>query len=85
LRIYFRFLIVGTIMMGLTYILTIIAIRYTSLPLEVLAFAIALAGAMILFRGLAEFLRDVISGEYKKGKGSAKRRNGESDEEQGAE
>jgi hypothetical protein len=32
LRVYFRFLIVGTIMMGLTYILTIIAIRYTSLP-----------------------------------------------------
>jgi hypothetical protein len=40
---------------------------------------------MILFRGLAEFLRDVISGEYKKEKGSAKGRSGKSDEGQGTE
>ncbi len=64
MEIYFRFLIVGFIMMGITYVLTIFAIKYASLWLDVLAFAVALAGAMLLFRGLAEFIRDVVSGEY---------------------
>ncbi len=66
LKVYFRFLIVGFIMMGLTYVITALGMKYASLPIEVLAFAVGLAGAMILFRGLTEFIRDVISGEYKK-------------------
>lgn len=66
LKVYFRFLIVGFIMMGLTYVITVLGMKYVSLPIEVLAFAVGLAGAMILFRGLTEFIRDVISGEYKK-------------------
>ncbi|AMD31085.1 hypothetical protein SE86_07360 [Acidilobus sp. 7A] len=66
LKVYFRFLIVGFIMMGLTYVITALGMKYMSLPIEVLAFAVGLAGAMILFRGLTEFIRDVISGEYKK-------------------
>ncbi|MFP3231317.1 MAG: hypothetical protein RXR70_01635 [Acidilobus sp.] len=53
-------------MMGLTYVITALGMKYESLPIEVLAFAVGLAGAMILFRGLTEFIRDVISGEYKK-------------------
>ena len=68
LKVYFRFLIVGFIMMGLTYVITALGMKYVSLPIEVLAFAVGLAGAMILFRGLTEFIRDVISGEYKKKK-----------------
>lgn len=61
----------GGVMIGLAYLLTFIGIEYENLPIEVLAFAVAIAGALLMFRGLVEFLQDVLSGEYKKRRRSA--------------
>ena len=58
----------GGVMIGLAYLLTFIGIEYENLPIEVLAFAVAIAGALLMFRGLVEFLQDVLSGEYKRGR-----------------
>ncbi len=72
MRVYFRFLVVGAVMIGLAYLLTFIGLMYESLPVEVMAFAVAIAGALLLFRGLLEFLQDVFSGEYRRrGQGQA--------------
>ncbi|MGC9071608.1 MAG: hypothetical protein ACP5HK_02785 [Acidilobus sp.] len=74
MRVYFRFMVAGAVMMGISWGLTLLGIRYENLWVDVFAFAIALAAAMLLFRGLAEFLQDVISGKYKKqggGQGSS--------------
>ncbi|MGC9210347.1 MAG: hypothetical protein ACP5FT_03690 [Acidilobus sp.] len=67
MKVYFKFMIVGATMMGLSWILTLLGIKYMNLWLDVLAFAVAIAAALLMFRGLAEFLQDVISGRYKRG------------------
>jgi nicotinamide riboside transporter PnuC len=62
LKVYVRFLVVGGVMMGLAYLLMLFGIEDESLWAEVFAFAVAIAAALLLFRGLAEFLQDVLSG-----------------------
>ncbi len=68
LKVYVRFLVVGGVMMGLAYLLTLYGIEYESLWAEVFAFAVAIAAALLLFRGLAEFLQDVLSGRSRIGR-----------------
>jgi len=68
LKVYLRFLVVGGVMMGLAYLLTLYGIEDESLWAEVFAFAVAIAAALLLFRGLAEFLQDVLSGRSRSGR-----------------
>jgi hypothetical protein len=68
LKVYVRFLVVGGVMMGLAYLLMLYGIEYESLWAEVFAFAVAIAAALLLFRGLAEFLQDVLSGRSRPGR-----------------
>jgi len=68
LKVYLRFLVVGGVMMGLAYLLTLYGIEGGSLWAEVFAFAVAIAAALLLFRGLAEFLQDVLSGRSRSGR-----------------
>jgi len=55
-------------MMGLAYLLMLFGIEDESLWAEVFAFAVAIAAALLLFRGLAEFLQDVLSGRSRSGR-----------------
>jgi nicotinamide riboside transporter PnuC len=68
LKVYVRFLVVGGVMMGLAYLLMLFGIEDESLWAEVFAFAVAIAAALLLFRGLAEFLQDVLSGRSRSGR-----------------
>jgi len=68
LKVYVRFLVVGGVMMGLAYLLTLYGIEDENLWVEVFAFAVAIAAALLLFRGLAEFLQDVLSGRSRIGR-----------------
>jgi putative exporter of polyketide antibiotics len=68
LKVYVRFLVVGGVMMGLAYLLMLYGIEDESLWAEVFAFAVAIAAALLLFRGLAEFLQDVLSGRSRTGR-----------------
>jgi len=68
LKVYLRFLVVGGVMMGLAYLLTLYGIEGGNLWAEVFAFAVAIAAALLLFRGLAEFLQDVLSGRSRSGR-----------------
>ncbi len=69
LKVYLRFLVVGGVMMGLAYLLTLYGIEGGNLWAEVFAFAVAIAAALLLFRGLAEFLQEVMSGGSRRGRG----------------
>jgi nicotinamide riboside transporter PnuC len=68
LKVYVRFLVVGGVMMGLAYLLMLFGIEDESLWAEVFAFAVAIAAALLLFRGLAEFLQDVLRGRSRSGR-----------------
>ncbi|MCG2872415.1 MAG: hypothetical protein L7H09_00020 [Acidilobus sp.] len=68
MKVYVRFLVVGGVMMGLAYLLMLFGIEDESLWAEVFAFAVAIAAALLLFRGLAEFLQDVLSGRSRSGR-----------------
>ncbi|MFP3161840.1 MAG: hypothetical protein RXQ69_00905 [Acidilobus sp.] len=68
MKVYVRFLVVGGVMMGLAYLLMLFGIEDESLWAEVFAFAVAIAAALLLFRGLAEFLQDMLSGRSRSGR-----------------
>ena len=66
MEIYQRFLVAGFVMLGVSALLMVLGMRYMNLWAEVVSLAVALAGAMILFRGLMEFLQRAFGGELKK-------------------